>query len=66
MMYTPGAAMMYMGQLGGNARPVQRATPSKEQPATTTDSSFGFLGKSSKPSAFDFVREEMMASQMKK
>ena len=65
MMYAPGAAMMYMGQLGGNARPVQRATPSNEQPATT-DSGFGFLGKSNKPSAFDFVREEMMASQMKK
>jgi hypothetical protein len=54
-----------MGQLGGVARPVQRA-PAKETPASppaADGSGFGFLGKSSKVSAFDFVQDEMKASK---
>lgn len=57
-----------MVQLGGVARPVQRAMePSKEvqSPPAVDGSSFGFLGKSSKGSAFDFVQEEMRASKEK-
>jgi len=49
------------GMLGGNARPVQR--PKEQSPPA--DSSFGFLSKSNKSSAFDFVQEEMKASQLK-
>ncbi len=56
-----------MGQLGGVARPVQRASgPIKETPTSppaADGSGFGFLGKSSKVSAFDFVQEEMKASK---
>ena len=55
-----------MGQLGGVARPVQRASgPTKETPTSPAadGSGFGFLGKSSKVSAFDFVQEEMKASK---
>lgn len=56
-----------MGQLGGVARPVQRASgPTKETPTSppaADGSGFGFLGKSSKVSAFDFVQEEMKASK---
>lgn len=57
----PGGGMM----LGGEARPVQRAAASKEQ-TPPPESSFSFLGKSNKSSAFDFVQEEMKASQVKK
>ena len=50
--------------LGGEARPVQRAASKDEIPPT--ESSFCFLGKSNKSNAFDFVQEEMKASQAKK
>ena len=51
------------GMLGGDARPVQRPK-AKEQPLPT-ETSFSFLSKSNKSSAFDFVQEEMKASQLK-
>eukprot|EP00731_Ephydatia_muelleri_P028429 Em0020g73a len=60
MMYNPG--MMYMTPAGGGtARPVQRPPPTTE--TSSTDSSFAFLGKSSKGSAFDFVQDEMRNSK---
>ena len=55
-----------MVHLGGVARPVQRAmaTTKEATPPPAGDSSgFGFLGKSSKGSAFDFVDDEMKASK---
>lgn len=53
---------------GGVARPVQRfsATTKEATPPPAGDGSgFGFLGKSSKVSAFDFVEAEMKASKEK-
>ena len=55
-----------MGQLGGVARPVQWAggpTLKESTPPPADSSGFGFLGKSSKVGAFDFVQEEMKASK---
>lgn len=56
-----------MVQLGGVARPVQRPMTTKEAtpPPAAEGSGFGFLGKSSKGSAFDFVEAEMKASKEK-
>jgi hypothetical protein len=61
-----GAPIMYLNQprLGGDARPVQRplvtaATDSESQ------SSFDFLGKSSKGAAFDFIKEEINIAKKK-
>jgi len=52
-------------QIGGVARPVQRAAATKEQ-TPPPDAGFNFLGKSSKTSAFDFVEDEMKATRTKK
>ena len=49
-------------RLGGDARPVQRPQAAK---GTMADSSFDFLGKSSKGSAFDFVKEEIDSAKKK-
>ena len=46
---------------GGDARPVQ--IPAGTQ--TSGDSGFGFLGKSSKKSAFDFVEDEKRSATKK-
>ena len=51
-----------MGKLGGDARPVQRPPPTKEL-SPGPESGFGFLSKSNKGAAFDFVQDEM--TQMK-
>ena len=50
-------------RLGGDARPVQRpqATGNTEQQI----SSFDFLGKSSKGTAFDFVKDEIDSAKKK-
>ena len=57
-----------MLQPGGVARPVQRVTVAAKEatpPPASEGSGFGFLGKSSKVSAFDFVDAEMKASKEK-
>lgn len=53
--------------VGGEARPVQRATVSSsaDTPTAAADSGFSFLGKSNKGTAFDFVQDEMRASKTK-
>ncbi len=50
-------------RLGGEARPVQR--PQAKEEANTTESGFNFLSRSSKGSAFDFVKEEMDIAKKK-
>ena len=50
---------------GGDARPVQIAAAAGTQSQTSGDSGFGFLGKSSKKSAFDFVEDEMRSATKK-
>ena len=45
---------------GGEARPVQ--IPAETQ---SSDSGFGFLGKTTKSSAFDFVQDEMRSATQK-
>ena len=47
---------------GGDARPVQ--IPETHSQANS-DSGFGFLGKTSKNSAFDFVKDEMRSAAKK-
>ena len=51
-----------MSKLGGDARPVQRPPPTKEL-SPGPESGYGFLSKSNKGAAFDFVQDEM--TQMK-
>ena len=48
-------------RLGGDSRPVQRPQVNE----VTPESSFDFLGKSSKGSAFDFVKEEIDSAKKK-
>lgn len=64
--HAPGVIYMnqagMMGKLGGDARPVQRPPPTREL-SPGPESGFGFLGKSNKGAAFDFVQDEM--TQMK-
>ena len=45
----------------GNNRPVQRL-PSQPNETETGSSGFGFLSKTGKGSAFDFVQDEMKAN----
>ena len=49
-------------RLGGDSRPVQRPPQVSE---TAAESSFDFLGKSSKGSAFDFVKAEIDSAKKK-
>ena len=48
-------------RLGGDSRPVQRPQVNE----VTSESSFDFLGKTSKGSAFDFVKEEIDSAKKK-
>ena len=48
-------------RLGGDSRPVQRPQVNE----VTLESSFDFLGKTSKGSAFDFVKEEIDSAKKK-
>lgn len=57
-------SMMVRGPLlagGGDARPVQ--IPAEVQSSDTAG--FGFLGKTTKSSAFDFVQDEMRSATQK-
>ncbi|CAI8016846.1 hypothetical protein GBAR_LOCUS10307 [Geodia barretti] len=62
-----GAPIMYLNQprLGGDARPVQRPLVMAATDSHDSQSSFDFLGKSSKGAAFDFVKEEIDIAKKK-
>ncbi|CAI8016848.1 hypothetical protein GBAR_LOCUS10307 [Geodia barretti] len=61
----PGQAMPPQPRLGGDARPVQRPLVMAATDSHDSQSSFDFLGKSSKGAAFDFVKEEIDIAKKK-